>query len=167
MDTFFLITISAGLVDYPTISNVNQDFTVSIQDRCDSTALSFDPVLASQVIWVNLAATATLRAIDTASIDYGAQDGYDLCGPRTYTVSAVYTEFWSLSGDTISLLATRPGLASINPYMLTVSVTLDNYPDIDAATMNIDVFIEDYCTSTILSFDPAPVDMQININQEE
>ena len=110
--------------------------------------------------------TVLLRATDTASTNYGELDGEDLCGLRTYTVSADNDEFWSLSVATITLLATRPTIVSLAPYVLTASVTLDNYPDIDAATLEINVYIQDTCPQTSLEFDPEPVDMLVDINEE-
>ena len=42
---------------------------------------------------------------------------------------------------------------------ITISATLDNYPAITPVTQTFDIEIVDHCTTTMLSFYPAVVDM--------
>ena len=50
------ISISATLDDYPSISAVSQLFQIEIIDHCDTTVLSFNPVVTDMLAYVKLGA---------------------------------------------------------------------------------------------------------------
>ena len=49
------ISISATLDDYASILAVSQSFQIEIIDRCDTTVLSFNPVVTNMLAYVDMA----------------------------------------------------------------------------------------------------------------
>ena len=90
--------------------------------------------------YVNLGAeTQVVLAKDTSSTTYGNNDGQTLCGPRSYSFSPTTHSFLSLTGDTLTLVSTDPSENTTSPITITMSVTLDNYSMVPAATQTFTV----------------------------
>ena len=134
--------------------NISDNFTfqITVSDSCPTTTLNFDPVVTNMITYVNLGAeTQVVLAKDTSSTSYGNNDGQTLCGPRTYSISPTTHSFLSLAGDTITLVSTDPSEHTASPITITISVTLDSYPMVSAATQTFTIQVIDRCLSTSLN----------------
>ena len=113
---------------------------VDLKNPCDTTNLSFNPIVNNMLAYVDQAAdTQTVLATDTASSTYGNLDGFTLCGPRSYTITSTAYSFLNLSVDTLTLSSTDP--AEVGIYSVTIEACLVNYPAISPidTTFNIEI----------------------------
>ena len=134
--------------------NISNSFTfqITVSDACPSSTLNFYPIVSDMFFYVNLGAeTQVVLAKDTSSTTYGNNDGQTLCGPRSYSFSPTTHSFLSLAGDTLTLVSTDPSEHTTIPITITMSVTLDNYSMIPAATQTFTIQVIDRCRSTSLN----------------
>ena len=89
-----------------------------------------------------------MLAKDTASTNYGNNDGVTLCGTRSYSISPTTHSFLTLSGDTLTLQSADPAEATTSPITITISATLDEHPGIPAAVQTFDISISVNSTVT-------------------
>ena len=154
----FSLTITATIpLETSTGSGINMSVSsiilIQVNDPCDTTTLSFNPVILNMQAFVNLGpVTQTALALDTASTTYGVGDGLTLCGPRTYSISPSIHSFFSLSTDLLTLMSTDPTEMTVSPLSITITATLDNYLLVAAASSTFTIDIQDLCPSTTLSF---------------
>ena len=140
-------------------------FTITVIDACETTTMSFNPIVTDMLAYVNLAAdTQTVLAKDTASGSYGNLDGFTLCGSRSYSISPTSYSFLSLAGDVLSLVSTNPAEKTTSPITITISAQLDSYPTIPAVQQTFTIQILDHCDSTTLSFTPVVSNMIAYVN---
>ena len=99
------------------------------------------------------------------SLSNGNFDGITLCGSRTYSISPLSHTFLDLTSDILTLQSIDPNEATLSPITITMTVVLDDYPLVSAATATFTIEVVDYCASTILSFNPAVTDMQALVSQ--
>ena len=85
-----------------------------------------------------------MLAKDTASTNYGNNDGVSFCGFRSYSISPTTHSFLTLSGDVLTLQSNDRLEATTSPITITISAKLDDYPDIPAAvdTFSIELLNE-------------------------
>ena len=116
------MTIKAYLVDYytnPAIHpSVEAMFTVTIENPCLTTSLSFDPTTFDPITVLEMIynfddpdLVQQLVAEDTASTNYGDKDGLTLCGSRLYSITPIspettLPEYLTQNGDTLTISTT-------------------------------------------------------------
>ena len=83
---------------------------------------------------------------------------------KLFKTTTTTHSFLTLSSDILTLQSTDPAEATSSPITITISVKLDNYPDIPAAVQTFQIEIVDHCDTTTLSFDHAVTDMLAYVN---
>ena len=92
--------------------------------------------------------TQTVKAeVSTSKLkNYRSKDvDYSPCGPLIYTLwpsNESFLPFLSLDEDTLILRSTDPSEITASPIDVTISASLDYYPEIEAATQTFQVWIQ-------------------------
>ena len=101
------------------------------------------------------AAIQTVTVSDSASTLYGNQDGYSLCGARSYSITPATYAFLSLSGNQITLQSSDVSdVTSAGPLPISVSVSLVNYTSRPAVSQSFTVEVR--CAVLFLSWLTLP-----------
>lgn len=109
------------------------------------------------------ASVQTLSVSDSASTNYGNQDGSSLCGTRVYTISPVTYPGISINFNQITVESDDPSDAIGGPYSLIILVSLHSYPSAASVLATISISID--CEVTSLSWSIMPPTIYSHILQ--
>jgi hypothetical protein len=153
-------TLTAKLASYTAVVGATKSFSVTLVDPCLTTTLTLPTTIAAFSItaFSGVATTITfMPATDSKATSAGVAS---LCGPRVYTIIEAkpagfttiippaagqeYTSAWTLSELSNSQ-------TDVGSWTMTLSVTLQNYPSVPAATKVTTATVLDPCASATIN----------------